>query len=270
MKWEELTSPQFARAVEGSGGVCLLPLGVIERHGEHMPLGTDLFVAREIACRAAAIEPAIVFPAYFFTQIFEARHTPGTVGIDGRVMYDLLQATCDEIARNGLKKIILVNGHGGNRYFLPHFIMLQLERPKDYVVYLPTEQAWMADEEFAKGWQQMMEGTVRDEHAGESETSMGLALFPELIDRAAIPPQAGLERGRLRELSQANIYNAVEWYADLPTHYAGQGELGTAAKGQYLIDHVVEGLAQLIRLVKADSRSLELQNEFFGQIWRSG
>lgn len=266
MKWEELTAPQFVQAVETCGGVCLLPLGVIEKHGEHMPLGTDLFIAREIACRAAAIEPAIVFPPYFFTQIFEARHVPGTIGIDSRVMIDLLQATCDEIARNGLKKIILVNAHGGNRYFLPQFIMLQLERPKDYVVYLPTEPAWMADPEFAQGWQQRVESQGRDEHAGEMETSLGLTLFPHLIDRQAIPAGEGAERGRLKELSQAHIYNAIEWYADFPTHYAGQGEYGTAAKGEFLLEHLVEGLVRIIRLVKQDHRSLELQKEFFRRL----
>lgn len=267
MKWEDLTTPQFARAVVECGGVCLLPLGVIEKHGEHLPLGTDLFVAREMACRAAEQEPAIVFPPYFFTQIFEARQVAGTIGIDSRVMYDLLQATCDEIARNGLKKIILVNAHGGNRYFLPHFIMLQLERPKDYVVYLPMmEKAFEADPELASGWLQMSQATTRDEHAGEMETSMGLALFPQLVDRDAIPEGAGLERGRLRELSEAHVYNAIEWYADFPTHYAGQAEYGTAAKGEFLIERVVAGLARIIRLVRQDSRSLELQNEFFRRI----
>ncbi len=267
MKWEEMTTPQFARAVEECGRVCLLPLGVIEKHGEHLPLGTDLFVAREIACRAAALEPAIVFPPYFFTQIFEARYAPGTIGIDNHVMCDLLQATCDEIARNGLKKIILVNGHGGNRHFLPHFITLQLERPRDYVVYLPTESAWMADEAFATAWQEMAECKMRDEHAGEGETSMGLALFPHLVDREAIPEGEGRERGRLSDLSRAHIYNAIQWYADYPSHYSGQGEYGTAAKGEFLIDHVVRGLAQLTRLVKEDDRSLELQSEFFARIF---
>ena len=76
MQWENLTTPQFTQAVERAEGVCLLPLGVIEKHGDHLPLGTDLFIGRAIALRAAAIEPALVFPPYFFTQIFEARHTP--------------------------------------------------------------------------------------------------------------------------------------------------------------------------------------------------
>jgi creatinine amidohydrolase len=266
MKWEELTAPQFARAVQTCGGVCLLPLGVIEKHGEHLPIGTDLFVAREISLRAAAKEPAIVFPPYFFTQIFEARHTPGTIGIRSEVMYDLLQATCDEIARNGLKKIILVNGHGGNRALLPHFIMLQLERPRDYVVYMPTEDSWMSDEGFAKAWAAMAECKVRDDHAGETETSMVLSIRPELVDKSAIPPDEGLACARLTELTGAHIYNAIEWYSDFPTHYSGQAEYGTAEKGQFLMEHLVDGLVQIIRVVKGDTRSLELQNEFFGKL----
>jgi creatinine amidohydrolase len=74
MKWSELTSVNFSKAVEACQGVCLLPLGVMEKHGDHLPLGTDLFTGQEIACRAAEIEPAIVFPEYYFTQIQTPRH----------------------------------------------------------------------------------------------------------------------------------------------------------------------------------------------------
>lgn len=266
MKWEELTAPQFAAAVESCGGVCLLPLGVIEKHGDHLPLGTDLFLAREIACRAAEAEPAIVFPPYFFTQIYEARHTPGTVGIDSQVMYDLLQTVCDEIGRNGLKKIILVNGHGGNRYFLPHFIMLQLERPRDYVVYLPRPDDWAQDEEFVRKMAEMTESKIRNEHAGETETSMVLAIRPELVDRSALPSDQGLAQERLSHLASAKIYTAIGWYADFPNHYAGQGEFGTVIKGQFVMDHVVGRLAELIRIVKEDAVAPALQREFFARL----
>lgn len=103
----------------------------------------------------------------------------------------------------------------------------------------------------------------------EMETSLGLALFPHLIDRQAIPAGEGVERGRLKDLAEAHIYNAIEWYADFPSHYAGQGEYGTAAKGEFLVDHLVESLVRIIRLVKQDNRSLELQQEFFRRLTRS-
>ena len=59
MRWEELTGDRFAEAVKECEGVCLIALSVIERHGHHLPLGTDMYIGREILNRAAAIEPAI-------------------------------------------------------------------------------------------------------------------------------------------------------------------------------------------------------------------
>ncbi|SRR5258706_8375843 len=64
--------------------------------------------------RVAALEPVIEFPDYIFTQIPEARHLPGTIGIDGDLMIKLLDNVCREIARNGCKKVVLLNAHGGN------------------------------------------------------------------------------------------------------------------------------------------------------------
>jgi len=75
-KMEKLSSPQFVTALEKSGGICVIPLGIIEKHGPHLPLGTDLFEAREIVSAAAQKEYAVVFPPYFTGQILEARRQP--------------------------------------------------------------------------------------------------------------------------------------------------------------------------------------------------
>ena len=119
-----------------AGGVCVIPLGIIEKHGPHLPLGSDLFESREIAFQAAAKEYAIVFPPYFTGQIFEARHQPGTISYSNDLMWKMLEETCRELSRNGLKKIILMNGHGGNTSFLQYFCQSQLAGPKDYIVVL--------------------------------------------------------------------------------------------------------------------------------------
>lgn len=269
MQWENLSTPQFAEAVRRSEGVCLVPIGVIEKHGDHLPLGTDLFIARTLALQAAEHEPAVVFPPYYFTQIFEARHTPGTIAIQSQVMYDLLQATCDEIARNGLKKIILVNAHGGNRHFLQHFIMLQLEQPRDYVVYLPRPDVWARDEAYEAAWAQLRQSTIRDEHAGESETSLMLAIAPELVDTSMLPTDEGVALERLAHLESAKLYTAIGWYADFPHHYSGRGEFGTAEKGEFIIADRVRKLATLIRIVKEDSVASALQAEFFTRAFGS-
>src|SRR2546427_2868525 len=84
VKWEELTAGDFIQAIQRSEGACLLPFGIIEKHGPHLPLGTDLLNVRYLAERAAAKEYAVVFPAYYFGQIFEATHEPGVVAYSAR------------------------------------------------------------------------------------------------------------------------------------------------------------------------------------------
>ena len=78
----------------------------------------------------------MVFPEYYFGQIFEAKHEPGTVAYSRGLQLQLLQETTDEMARNGCKKVIIVNVHGGNNSLLPYFAQTQLEAPHDYVVYV--------------------------------------------------------------------------------------------------------------------------------------
>src|SRR5256714_4452452 len=77
--WEELTAADFKDGIARAQGTCLLPFGIMEKHGPHLPLGNDLLNVRYVALNAAQQEYAIVFPEYYFGQIFEAKHEPGTV-----------------------------------------------------------------------------------------------------------------------------------------------------------------------------------------------
>src|SRR5258708_6425446 len=74
VRWEELTAEDFRSAIQKSQGTCLLPFGILEKHGPHLPLGTDLLNVRHAALAAAQQEFAVVYPEYYFGQIFEARH----------------------------------------------------------------------------------------------------------------------------------------------------------------------------------------------------
>jgi len=106
--WEELTAADFKDAIARAQGTCLLPFGILEKHGAHLPLGNDLLNVRYAALNAAQQEYAIVFPEYYFGQIFEAKHQPGTVAYSRGLELQLLQETTDEMARNGCKKDIIV------------------------------------------------------------------------------------------------------------------------------------------------------------------
>ena len=129
-KWEELTAADFVKALQASSGVCLLPFGIIEKHGPSGPLGTDLINVRAATLQAVKQQYAIVFPEYYFGQIAEARHQPGTVAYRSDLQLALLQATTDEMARNGCHKVLIVNGHGGNTALLQYFAQVQLDLSK--------------------------------------------------------------------------------------------------------------------------------------------
>jgi len=171
-RWEELTADDFRHAIQQSKGTCVLPFGILEKHGPHLPLGTDLINVRYASLHAAEQEYAIVFPEYYFGQIFEAKHEPGTIAYSRDLELKLLQETTDEMARNGCRKIIVVNGHGGNESLLPFFAQSQLEKPHDYVVYIQ----WGANKEPNNP----LKKDALDMHAGQSETSNTMISRPDL------------------------------------------------------------------------------------------
>ena len=263
MRWDELTGNLFEEAVQKADGVCLLPLSCIERHGHHLPLATDMYIGREICNRAAALEPAVVFPDYIFTQILEARHYPGCIGIEPELTIRLLENTCREIARNGLKKIVIVNAHGGNDHLIHYFAQIQLASRRDYIVYV-TGRSYNPEEEAAV--QALWETSV-DGHAGEQETSAILAILPDLVKRDTLPTDGeGLPLGRLQPLRDLDIDMGVWWYADHPSHYRGDGIPASAEKGNAWLDARARALARSIRAIKDDTETKRLQDEFFGSV----
>ena len=134
--WEELTSEIFGPVYSSRVVLVCCQSESWKSMGHICPLGPDLLDVRYAALRAAEQEYAVVFPEYYFAQIFEARHEPGTVAYSPQIQLALLQETTDEMARNGCKKVMIVNGHGGNESLLPYFAQTQLEKPHDYVVYV--------------------------------------------------------------------------------------------------------------------------------------
>jgi creatinine amidohydrolase len=251
--WEELTGPDFVEAIKRSQGTCLLPIGILEKHGPHMPIGSDLLNARYAALHAAEQQYAVVFPEYYFGQISEARHEPGTVAYSRDLQLALLQATTDEMARNGCKKILIVNGHGGNISLLPYFAQSQLDKPHDYVVYLFDQRTPATGGPKRK--------TSNDQHAGESETSKMMIVRPDLLhqDRAASESGADQHHQNLPE----GIYTGIWWYARFPDHYAGDGSAASRELGEYQMKWWVDSVSKVIAAIKADDVSLKLQNEFY-------
>jgi creatinine amidohydrolase len=254
VKWEELTAADFRAAIQQSKGTCLLPFGILEKHGPHLPLGTDLLNVRYASLHAVQQEYALVFPEYYFGQIFEAKHEPGTIAYSMEVQLKLLQETTDEMARNGCKKILIVNGHGGNEHLLPFFAQTQLDKPHDYVIYV-------FDGERSHSGGPAKKSTGIDYHAGENETSNTMVARPDLVhlDRAA--SESGSDQKRI--ILPEDVYTGIWWYARFPNHYSGDGSVATRELGEWNMNNWIAATVEAIRAAKADDQSLKLQNEFY-------
>jgi creatinine amidohydrolase len=256
--YAELTAPEFIQALDAAKGTCIIPAGIMEKHGAHLPLGTDLYLARETSSRAAALEYCLVYPEYYFGQIFEARHQPGTIAYSPELIWNMLEETCEELARNGIKKIVIVNGHGGNTHFFSYFCQAQLAARKDYVVVLYTPDDRESNSQIAA-----LRSTNYGGHADEVETSMVYAIRPDLVkaDRAA--SQSGRSMDRLNHLQHS--YTGIWWYANFPNHYAGDGSNPQKEIGELKFNHRASQLAALIKVLKEEDSVSELQNRFYGE-----
>jgi len=260
VQWEELTAPDFVRAIEKAQSTCLLPFGVVEKHGPHLPLNVDTINSRHVAVNAAKQEYAVVFPEYFFSQIEEARHQPGTIAYSSRLMWEVFQETTAEMSRNGCKKIIAIPGHGGNTSMLQYFAQVQLESPKDFVLYIWTGSRSTTPPPGRPPTHGASEG-----HAGEGETAATLDVRPDLVHLDRTTQQSGEDLARLKALPEG-LYTGIWWYARYPNHYQSSGTAAAqATKELGAFDHkiAIDALASAIKAVKADTASAQLQKEFY-------
>ncbi|MXV51258.1 creatininase family protein [Pedobacter sp. HMF7647] len=261
-RWDELTTTDWKAALDKSSKTCILPIGILEKHGPHSPLGTDLIHVRDIAARVVKNEYAVTFPDYFYGQINEARQQPGTFALPSDLILKLIEATCDEIARNGFTKIVILNGHGGNPEFMRFFMQSQLYKRKSYAVFFYTPQG---DPAFGEKLASMRKSAAQgDLHAGETETSVLLYLHPELMkmDRAASESGENQKRATL----PPDVYTPIWWYSGYPNHYAGEGAKATKELGQLIVDHEVESFSKALKAIKADTKTLEIQDEYYKKV----
>jgi creatinine amidohydrolase len=257
-KWEELTAGEFVQAVQQSGGACILPFGIIEKHGPHLPLGTDLINVRRAVMDSTQKEYALVFPEYYFGQIFEAQQEPGTVSYSLQLQLQLMQETVAEMSRNGCKKVVIVNGHGGNEHLLPLFAQAQLATPRDYVVYvigLPN---------LDKAGRPPVKSKT-DMHAGETETSHMMYARPELVKMDKAKTESGVDQNRQTGLPPY-VYTGIWWYAKFPDHFSGDPAASNKELGAFDMNTWSEQIAAAVKAIKADDASLKIQNEYFEKI----
>ncbi len=261
MEWSHLTSEDLAAAARDVG-VCVVPLGVLEHHGPHLPLGTDVLLAHHIARLAAEREPAVVFPALPFGKVYEATAFPGAVALRPGLLLELAENVFDEIGRNGFPKILLFSAHGGNSAWVRFVVQCNIAADKPYTLYAVEDL--IAPDRVSE--HEAICPIPTHEHAGVIETSLARALFPDRVREDRIPSEAAEPQGRLRHLQ--GLFTAVSWYADFPDHCAGDAGRAGREMGERLLDLYVDSLARRIAAVKADDTAPALRREFLRRAQR--
>ena len=258
-RWEFLTPPEFKK-LAAEEQLCILPIGSLERHGEHMPFGTDGLVAHKVACLASEQEPCVVFPAWWFGQVHEASCFTGTINFPTDMLCKMLEVLLDQIAQNGFKKILIVNGHGGNIHFLDYFAMSQLDREVPYTLY----RTFALDGKHYSAldiWENPEGG-----HADETETSLIMAVAPGTVKPEQQQMQEPIYPNEdLKHLREKGVQTALWWNAMYPENVTGCPSLATREKGEKALEACVKDVVEAIRTVKADTAAPRLQQEFYAR-----
>jgi creatinine amidohydrolase len=269
-KWEDLTSPDFGKAIRRAAGVCVLPMGSIEKFGPAGPLGTNVYVIRLMALEAVKQEYAVVFPEYFVGTTNNVSNHPGTIAYSPRLRRAMLEETTSEMARNGCKKILILNGHSANLPMLRDFLTTSMSEPKDYIVYAmqggPPRMSPLTEETAKLPVAMRPSRPDADGHGGEERISVLLAYYPDLVhlDRAHDEPLIPVGSRRLNLPS--GVLVGVSRFKAVPTGYLGDASGATAARGKALTEYTARRLAEAIGAVKADEESPRLQEELFEKI----
>lgn len=250
MDWHTATSPQIAAMRDQQ--VCIIPVGCLERHADHLPCGCDGLVAGHLARCVAEQEPCMVLPPLYYAIHFSGRNACGAICMDTLVFLQYLEGICDDVARNGFRKILLLNAHGGNIATLSAFLHMIADKGKDYAVFLPP--LFPCPEVIKE-----VRETAVGGHACEIETSIALHFFPEHVRKEAIPERLS---DSLKDYDVAPASMQLDWYGSFPDQYSGDARTATAEKGKKVADAQVAALVELVRKIKADRRVAELLAQY--------
>jgi len=181
--WENLRMPEFS-AGRAQHRTVILPVGSVEEHGPHLPLGTDTFHAMEVARRAAELRPVLVAPPFYYGLCRSTREHPGTVSISGDTLRALVAELGREFHRQGISNLVIMSGHAGGTHMAAlveagETLLAELPDLKVAVVNLLDllREVVAARPELVK--------TKGDSHAGEVETALMLAAYPHLVEGTA-------------------------------------------------------------------------------------
>ncbi|MDL4816571.1 creatininase family protein [Actinomadura opuntiae] len=238
--WNQM-SAGVLRQRAASGAPVLLPVGATEQHGPHLPTGVDDFLAAEACRRTAALmaergRPVVVAPSVWCGLSEHHMGFGGTFTLSLPTYHALLRDLCGSVRRAGFRRLLIVNGHGGNVLALGaigHELSRELDLDIAVTSYFTAAEGRIAE---------ILESRDTLMHACEGETSMMMAAYPDLVDHARIAeatgPDISLQSRPDHFVQQSRPFDAVT-----PTGVAGDARPATSAKGNAMLDACAAAMA---------------------------
>jgi creatinine amidohydrolase len=246
--WADLTAPEFA-ALDRAQAVAILPIGAVEQHGPHLAMGVDHDLTIAVLARALPlIDSALIvlaLPVQAIGKSTEHEAFPGTLSLSAETLLAVLHDIAASVARAGVRRLLFLNGHGGNRALL-ELACRDLRADPGLIT---AHVAWddLAGAEGVVGAVEAQNGL----HAGDVETSAMLAAHPDMVrlDRAEDFGSAHLGWQKAHpELGLGGAALRPGWLmGDLnPRGAIGNASAATADKGERLLANAAQALARLV------------------------
>jgi len=231
---DEMTREEFKKMLE-TVKVAVIPTGSTEQHGPHLPMKVDIANTLHIVRKAAeTLYPQIIVTPPVTIGV-SPHHLcyPGSLSLRHETFINLLVDICRSLKHHGINKIAIVNGHGGNA--APGYLAARRARDELGLKMVFISYWSLIPREISDS---ILETKIIPGHACEFETSLALAIYPELVSKEI--PHAVETPWRL----QGFVYDTDEITGD---GYVGDPSLATAEKGEKLIDAAVKGLVSLLK-----------------------
>ncbi|MDF2959372.1 MAG: Creatininase [Paenibacillus sp.] len=221
--------------------IAVLPVGAVEQHGSHLPLGTDMIIASEFALRVAEQLGAYLLPVLAVTSSIEHKKAQGTVYLKATTLGLVIRDIAESLHESGYEKLILINGHGGNWILKPTIRQLNRDLEGLETVLIHTSVG-------SERQNEAIDHKQHDIHAGEKETSIMLHLYPQYVG-----PIRELPDKRFHPQEFMDYFDVMDLSDD---GYWGFPESGTAEKGARLLDIMVESALQYLERLEQHHKKL--------------
>ncbi|MBB3129061.1 creatinine amidohydrolase [Paenibacillus rhizosphaerae] len=214
----------------------ILPVGAVEAHGPHLPLGTDNLLAERLADKLAARTCGFVLPTLPYGQVWSLRHFPGSISVSNEALIRILADIGESLYNQGFRILAMVNGHLGNAVALKEAARVLYERVPDlkvfYFFYPGTKEVTAEVRETPA-----VHGTYM--HADEIETSYMLYLAEEYVDmdraidgKPHIPVDADCTPTPWEEMTSSAVL--------------GDATLASRTKGEKIIERSLDAMADMV------------------------